>query len=143
ASTEVPWYGGKHIPPGDPHGWPTEAPSAAPFASGDAVPMALDRHGLKRVRDAFAAAAARAARLGLDGVQLHGAHGYLLHQFLSPLSNHRDDRYGGSLENRMRFPLEVFEAVRAAFPADRPVTVRVSGPDCAAGGCDVAHRPAL
>jgi 2,4-dienoyl-CoA reductase-like NADH-dependent reductase (Old Yellow Enzyme family) len=70
-------------------------------------------------------------------VQLHGAHGYLLHEFLSPLSNRRDDEYGGSLENRMRFPLEVFDAVRAAFPADRPVTVRVSGTDWAAGGWDV------
>jgi 2,4-dienoyl-CoA reductase-like NADH-dependent reductase (Old Yellow Enzyme family) len=69
----------------------------------------------------------RAARLGIGAVQIHAAHGYLLHQFLSPLSNRRQDAYGGSLENRMRFPLEVFDAVRAAFPADRPVTVRVSG----------------
>ena len=79
---------------------------------------ALDRRGLADIRDAFAAAARRAARLGLDAVQLHGAHGYLLHEFLSPLSNQRDDEYGGSLENRMRFPLEVFDAVREAFPPD-------------------------
>ena len=92
----------------------------------------------QRVRDAFAAAARRAARLGLDAVQLHGAHGYLLHQFLSPLSNRRDDEYGGSLENRMRFPLEVFDAVRAAFPAERPVTMRVSGTDWADGR--LGHR---
>lgn len=89
--------------------------------------MALDREGLARVRDAFATAALRAARLGIDVIQLHGTHGYLLHQFLSPLSNRRDDEYGGSLEDRLRFPPEVFEAVRAAFPADRPVTMRVSG----------------
>jgi len=81
------------------------------------------------VREGFVAAAQRAARLGIDAVQLHGAHGYLLHQFLSPLSNRREDDYGGSLENRIRFPLEVFDAVRAAFPADRPVTMRVSGTD--------------
>jgi 2,4-dienoyl-CoA reductase-like NADH-dependent reductase (Old Yellow Enzyme family) len=94
----------------------------------------LDREGLVRVREAFADAARRAARLGLHAVQVHAAHGYLLHQFLSPLSNRREDEYGGSLENRMRFPLEVFDAVRAAFRADRPVTVRVSGTDWAEGG---------
>jgi 2,4-dienoyl-CoA reductase-like NADH-dependent reductase (Old Yellow Enzyme family) len=89
------------------------------------------------VRDAFAAAAVRAGRLGLNAVQIHGAHGYLLHQFLSPLSNLREDEYGGTLENRMRFPLEVFDAVRAAFPHDRPVTMRVSGTDWAPGGWDL------
>lgn len=91
------------------------------------------------VRDAFAEAARRAGRLGLDAVQIHAAHGYLLHQFLSPLSNRREDDYGGSLENRMRFPLEVFDAVRAAFPPDRPVSVRVSGTDWAEGGWDVVQ----
>ena len=89
-----------------------------PVHAGENPPMALDRDGLAHVREAFADAARRAARLGIDAVQLHGAHGYLLHQFLSPLSNRREDEYGGSLENRMRFPLEVFDAVRAAFPAD-------------------------
>ncbi len=106
-------------------------------------PQALDDAGLDRVREAFAAAARRAARLGLDAVQIHAAHGYLLHQFLSPLSNHRTDAYGGSLENRMRFPLEVFEAVRAAFPAERPVSVRVSGTDWAEGGWDEAQTVAF
>ena len=85
----------------------------------------------------------RAARLGLDAVQVHGAHGYLLHQFLSPLSNRRDDAYGGSLENRMRFPLEVFDAVRAAFPAERAVTMRVSGTDWVDGGWDIAQTIAF
>ncbi len=84
-----------------------------------------------------AKAAQRAARLGLNGVQLHGAHGYLLHEFLSPLSNRRNDEYGGSLENRMRFPLEVFDAVRAVFPPERPVSIRVSGTDWAPGGWDL------
>ena len=134
ASTEVPWKGGAQLAPGDPHGWRTVAPSALPYEAGEEPPLALDREGLARVREAFAAAARRAGRLGLDAAQVHGAHGYLLHQFLSPLSNRREDEYGGSLENRMRFPLEVFEAVRAAFPAERPVTMRVSGTDWADGG---------
>ncbi|MBA3942364.1 MAG: oxidoreductase [Sphingopyxis sp.] len=137
ASVEIPWKGGAQIVPGDPHGWQTEAPSPLPFADEQVSPTALDRGGLARVRDAFAAAAARAARIGLDAVQIHAAHGYLLHQFLSPLSNRRDDDYGGPLENRMRFPLEVFDAVRAAFPAERPVTVRASGTDWVDGGWSI------
>jgi 2,4-dienoyl-CoA reductase-like NADH-dependent reductase (Old Yellow Enzyme family) len=137
ASTEVPWKGGVQIPPDRPNGWQTFAPSAIPFEDGQRPPVALDRDGLTRVREAFAAAAQRAARLGVDAVQLHGAHGYLLHEFLSPLSNRRDDEYGGRLENRMRFPLEVFDAVRAAFPADRAVSMRVSGTDWADGGWDI------
>lgn len=137
ASTDLPWNGGAQIAPEHQHGWQTEAPSAVPFADGDHAPVALDRAGLGRIRDAFAASAVRAARLGLDAVQIHAAHGYLLHQFLSPLSNHREDEYGGSLENRMRFPLEVYDAVRAAFPPERPVTVRVSGTDWVEGGWTV------
>jgi 2,4-dienoyl-CoA reductase-like NADH-dependent reductase (Old Yellow Enzyme family) len=137
ASTEVPWKGGAQIPPDHQNGWQTCAPSAIPFEDGQRPPVALDRDGLARVRQAFAAAAQRAARLGIDAVQLHGAHGYLLHEFLSPLSNRRDDEYGGGLENRMRFPLEVFDAVRAAFPADRAVSVRVSGTDWADRGWDI------
>ena len=143
ASTEVPWDGGAQVAPGDPRGWRTVAPSAVPFADGDVAPVALDRDGLRRVRDAFAASAVRAARIGIDAVQLHGAHGYLIHQFLSPLSNRRDDEYGGSLENRMRFPLELFDAVRAAFPADRAVTMRVSGTDWVKGGWDIEQTIAF
>jgi 2,4-dienoyl-CoA reductase-like NADH-dependent reductase (Old Yellow Enzyme family) len=137
ASTRVPWEGGGQIAPQQPTGWQTYAPSPLPFAEEDTPPVALDRGGLERVRDAFAVAAERAATIGLDAVQLHGAHGYLLHQFLSPLSNQRQDDYGGSLENRMRFPLDVFDAVRAVFPTERPVTMRVSGTDWAAGGWDI------
>ncbi|TFW01939.1 NADH:flavin oxidoreductase/NADH oxidase [Oxalobacteraceae bacterium OM1] len=136
ASTHVPWEGGRNIP-STAGGWKTFAPSALPFHEADETPIALDAAGLKRVRDNFAAAAKRAARLGIDAIEVHGAHGYLLHQFLSPLSNHRTDEYGGSLENRMRFPLEVYEAVRAAFPADKPVGMRVSGTDWVEGGWDV------
>ncbi|MBP7148760.1 MAG: NADH:flavin oxidoreductase/NADH oxidase [Acidobacteria bacterium] len=143
ASTRVPWEGGAQLRPDEPGGWQTLAPSAVPFAEGEAPPRALDERGLARVRDAFAAAAVRAGRLGLAAVQLHGAHGYLLHQFLSPLANQRDDRYGGSLENRMRFPLEVFEAVRAAFPAERPVSMRVSATDWVPGGWDLPQTIAF
>src|SRR5207253_10469883 len=91
----------------------------------------------------FVEAARRAARLGLDAVQLHAAHGYLLHEFLSPLSNRREDEYGGGLENRMRFPLEVFDAVRAAFPAERPVSVRLSGTDWLDRGWDIDQTVAF
>ncbi|CAA2102089.1 NADH:flavin oxidoreductase/NADH oxidase [Variovorax paradoxus] len=137
ASSRAPWQGGKQIRPDEPGGWKASAPSAVPHAPGEDVPVALDAAGLVRVRDAFVAAAHRAARLGLDGLEIHAAHGYLLHQFLSPIANHRTDEYGGSLENRMRFPLEVFDAVRAAFPAGRPVWVRVSASDWVPGGWDL------
>jgi len=143
ASTEVPWKGGAQLPPDDSNGWQTEAPSALPYDPGELPPLALDREGLARIRDAFAASARRAARLGLDVVQIHAAHGYLLHQFLSPLSNRRTDEYGGSLANRMRFPLEVFDAVRSAFPADRPVSVRLSGTDWVDGGWTIEETVAF
>jgi len=105
--------------------------------------VALDAAGLRGVRDAFVNAARRAARLGLDGIEIHAAHGYLLHQFLSPLANRRDDAYGGSLENRMRFPLEVFDAVRDAFPAERPVWARISATDWVPEGWDIEGTVAL
>ncbi|WP_018436736.1 NADH:flavin oxidoreductase/NADH oxidase [Paraburkholderia atlantica] len=128
------WDGGAQIPYDHANGWHTYGPSPVAFAAGDTPPAALDRDGLAAIRDAFSAAAQRASRLGLNFIQVLGGHGYLLHQFLSPLSNHRDDEYGGSLENRMRFPLEVFEAVREAFSHDRPVTMRVSATDWLDGG---------
>jgi 2,4-dienoyl-CoA reductase-like NADH-dependent reductase (Old Yellow Enzyme family) len=143
ASTHVPWEGGRQIPPQQKGGWRTVAPSPLPFAETDHPPVALDRDSLARIRQAFAESAMRAARLGLDAVQIHGAHGYLLHQFLSPLSNLRDDEYGGSLENRMRFPLEVFDAVRGAFPNERPVSMRVSATDWADGGWDLEQTIAF
>jgi 2,4-dienoyl-CoA reductase-like NADH-dependent reductase (Old Yellow Enzyme family) len=98
------------------------------------VPEGLTRDGLSQVKQQFVDAARRAARIGFDLAELHVGHGYLLHEFLSPLSNQRDDEYGGSTANRMRFPLEVFEAVRAAWPGDRPLGVRVSATDWLAGG---------
>ena len=137
ASSRAPWDGGTQIRPDEPTGWQTEAPSTVPHAAEEVHPVALDHAGLQRVRQNFVEAAGRAARLGLDGIEIHAAHGYLLHQFLSPLANHRQDAYGGSLENRMRFPLEVFESVRAAFPADKPVWVRISATDWVPGGWDL------
>ena len=124
ASTEVPWAGGQSIAPAS-GGWQTVAPSALPYAADDTRPAALDEAGLARICNDFVAAAQRAQRLGFNVIELHAAHGYLLHQFLSPLSNTRDDRYGGTLENRMRFPLEVFDALRAAVPDDTPVGIRI------------------
>jgi 2,4-dienoyl-CoA reductase-like NADH-dependent reductase (Old Yellow Enzyme family) len=143
ASTDLPWKGGRQFAPGDRHGWQAVAPSAIPFSDGEVAPAALDTDGLRRVRDAFAAAAGRAARLGLDAVQIHAAHGYLLHEFLSPLSNQRKDEYGGSLENRMRFPLEIFEAVRNVFPAEKLVSVRVSATDWVPGGWEIEQTIAF
>jgi len=137
-SSEVPWQGGQQIPP-DRGGWPALAPSALPHAPGEIPPRALDKNDMARIRKAFGAAAHRAARIGLDGIELHSAHGYLLHQFLSPLANARSDEYGGSLQNRMRFPLEVFDAIRAAFPPDKPVGIRISASDWVDGGWDLAQ----
>jgi 2,4-dienoyl-CoA reductase-like NADH-dependent reductase (Old Yellow Enzyme family) len=143
ASSRAPWEGGAQIPSQAPDGWKTVAPSPVPHAKEEEPPIALDRAGLDKVRDDFVAAAVRAARLGIDGIEIHAAHGYLLHQFLSPIANHRTDEYGGSLENRMRFPIEVFEAVRAAFPADKPVWARISATDWVPGGWDIDGTVAL
>jgi 2,4-dienoyl-CoA reductase-like NADH-dependent reductase (Old Yellow Enzyme family) len=137
-SSHVPWDGGQQIPLGQ-DGWLTDAPSAVPQKEGEAAPHALDAPGLARVREAFVAAARRADRLGIDALEVHSAHGYLLHQFLSPIANKRTDQYGGSLQNRMRYPLEVFDAVRAAFPAHKPVGVKVSATDWVEGGWDLAQ----
>ena len=136
ASSRAPWKGGNcvHLSEG---GWQTVAPSALPHAPGDTVPLALYEEGLLRVKAAFVAAAKRVHALGIEGIELHGAHGYLLHQFLSPLANQRTDAYGGSLENRMRFPLEVYEAVRAAVPASVAVGMRISATDWVAGGWEI------
>jgi 2,4-dienoyl-CoA reductase-like NADH-dependent reductase (Old Yellow Enzyme family) len=136
ASTAVPWEGGANIAIGD-GGWQTLAPSNVPHTEGDTMPLALNDAALKQITDDFVAAAMRAHRLGLDGIELHGAHGYLLHQFLSPLSNQRTDQYGGSLENRIRYPLEVFQAVRAAVPAEMAVGMRISATDWVEGGWDI------
>ncbi|WP_295993926.1 NADH:flavin oxidoreductase/NADH oxidase [Rugamonas sp.] len=142
ASSHVPWEGGQQILPAD-GGWPTDAPSALPQMAGEAPPRALDRVGMIRIRNAFVAAAQRAVRLGVDGLELHAAHGYLLHQVLSPIANERGDDYGGSLENRMRFPLEVYDAVRAVLPAAMPLGVKVSATDWIDGGWDLEQTIAF
>ena len=129
-STDLPWLGGKPIPSADARGWQTEAPSAVPFADKEwEKPKELDESGLLRVKNAFTNSAIRADRIGFDVLELHAAHGYLLHQFLSPLSNRRNDIYGGNLENRMRFPLEVFDAVRSVWPKHKALGLRISATD--------------
>jgi 2,4-dienoyl-CoA reductase-like NADH-dependent reductase (Old Yellow Enzyme family) len=138
-SSQSPWHGGKQIHPDQPDGWHAEAPSAVPHAPGEAPPLALDAAGLKRVRDAFAEAARRSARLGFDGIEVHTAHGYLLHEFLSPLCNQRDDDWGGSLANRARLLRSVVGAVRDAWPRPRPLFVRVSATDWTPGGWDIGE----
>jgi 2,4-dienoyl-CoA reductase-like NADH-dependent reductase (Old Yellow Enzyme family) len=137
ASTRVPWEGGTQIPPGVEGGWQTVAPSPVPFHPQDHPPDELEESEMRRICDAFSVAARRADRLDLDAIELHSAHGYLLHEFLSPLSNQRRDKYGGPLKNRLRFPLEVFEAVRRSFPPEKPVGVRLSATDWVEGGWDL------
>lgn len=132
-STSIPLKGGRPLGP-DEGAWPTIAPSALPYAEGWHTPRAFEAGDFARVRDEFAQAAVRAARIGFDLFELHGGHGYLLHQFLSPISNRREDAYGGDLAGRMRFPLEVFDAVRAVWPHDRPLGIRLSATDWVDGG---------
>ena len=133
ASTHLPWEG--RGPLGNDEGaWDTFAPSAVPNGDNWPTPTALDNAGMDRIKQAFVQATERSARIGFDAIEIHSAHGYLLHSFLSPLSNKRDDNYGGSLENRMRYPLEVFEAMRAVWPDDKPLGYRVSGTDWIEGG---------
>jgi 2,4-dienoyl-CoA reductase-like NADH-dependent reductase (Old Yellow Enzyme family) len=142
ASTRLPWQGGGPLT-AEEGAWPTVAPSALAFDTGYPVPQALDGEGIGRIREAFVMAVRRAVRLGFDAIELHMAHGYLLHQFLSPLSNRRDDAYGGTLENRMRLPLEIFAAMRAVWPMDKPLGVRVSATDWVSGGWDIEQTVVL
>jgi 2,4-dienoyl-CoA reductase-like NADH-dependent reductase (Old Yellow Enzyme family) len=136
ASTEVPWRGGKVLRE-DQGGWQPIAPSPLPFAEGDPVPREMARQDIDRVVDEFADAASRSLRAGFEVVEVHAAHGYLLHEFLSPLSNQRRDEYGGSLENRMRLVLRVASAVRERWPRQLPVLVRISATDWVDGGWDL------
>jgi 2,4-dienoyl-CoA reductase-like NADH-dependent reductase (Old Yellow Enzyme family) len=143
ASVRAPWdQGGAPLAPGD-GGWATVGPSAIPFADGYAAPHALDAAGIAGIVRAFAAAARRAAAAGFHAVEVHAAHGYLLHQFLSPLSNRRDDAYGGSFEHRTRLVREVVSAVRAEWPERLPLLVRLSATDWAEGGWDAEQSVAL
>ncbi|MFN2452147.1 MAG: NADH:flavin oxidoreductase/NADH oxidase [Candidatus Dormibacteria bacterium] len=138
ASTASPWKGGGAVAPAD-GGWAeVDGPTDEPFSARYPTPRALDEAGIERVVAAFADATRRALRAGFTVIELHAAHGYLLHEFLSPLVNTRSDAFGGSLENRMRFPLRVVEAVRAAWPDELPLAVRVSATDWAPGGLEIA-----
>ncbi len=142
ASTLPPWQGRKPLPPGE-GGWQTVSASAVSGNDRSPPPTALTGDEIARLVDAFAAATRRARRIGFDAIELHGAHGYLLHQFLSPLSNRRDDGYGGSLENRMRFPLAVYDAVRAEWPDHKPLGVRISATDYLRGGWGIEDSVAF
>ncbi|HYD39769.1 MAG TPA: NADH:flavin oxidoreductase/NADH oxidase [Anaeromyxobacter sp.] len=136
ASTRAPWEGGAALAPGE-GGWPVVAPTALAFSPESPVPEALDAAGLRAIVRAFADATRRARAAGFRVVEVHAAHGYLLHQFLSPLSNRRSDAYGGSFENRTRLVREVVEAVRAAWPEELPLFVRLSATDWVEGGWDL------
>ena len=142
ASTEPPWKGGRPIPPEE-GGWTVVAPSPIPFLEGGPVPVPLDEAGIDEVVAAFEAAARRALAAGFRILEIHAAHGYLLHEFLSPLSNHREDRYGGSLENRMRLTLRVAERLRELMPEDLPLFARISAMDWADGGWDIEQSVEL
>jgi 2,4-dienoyl-CoA reductase-like NADH-dependent reductase (Old Yellow Enzyme family) len=133
ASVRRPWDGGGAVPDSE-GGWAPVAPSAIAFEERYRTPSELDERGIRVVVDAFAAAARRAVRAGFQVLEVHAAHGYLIHEFLSPLSNHRMDAYGGSFENRTRFAREVVEAVRRAWPEELPLFVRVSATDWIPGG---------
>ncbi len=141
ASTLPPWEGGNAAPAE--RSYQAYSASAIPYAPDWHTPRALDEAGLRKVRDDFVRAAGRCVELGVDAIELHFAHGYLAHQFLSPLTNHRNDAYGGSLENRLRFPLEIFDAVRAVWPQEKPLGVRISATDWAEGGWDVEQATAF
>lgn len=132
-SSQVPWEGGQLIPV-DRGGWIPVAPSAIPQLNGEPPPMAIDAATIAQIKHEFVDATTRALRIGIDAIELHMAHGYLLHEFLSPLSNRRNDAYGGSFDGRIRFPMEVFAAVRERWPQDKPLGVRISATDWVDGG---------
>lgn len=141
ASTAAPWDGAGEVT--DDEGWQVVGPSAMPYLPAWRTPHAMTIEDIEALKQAYVDAVHRAERIGLDVIEVHAAHGYLLHQFLSPLSNQRNDRYGGSLVNRMRLTLEVFEAVRGAWPSHKPVIVRISATDWVEGGWDLASSVIL
>jgi 2,4-dienoyl-CoA reductase-like NADH-dependent reductase (Old Yellow Enzyme family) len=141
-SCDLPWKGGARLKREE-DGWDVIAPSPIPFQPGDPAPIALDRAGIDGVVAAFEAAARRALKAGFKVLEIHSAHGYLLHEFLSPLSNRRTDEYGGSLENRMRLLLTVVERLRGLMPKELPLFVRISATDWAEGGWDIEQSVEL
>lgn len=137
ASCELPWKGDKAISPEQKNGWQVVAPSAIAFNANDPLPIELSKNEIADIVQAFVATAERAHAAGFEVLELHAAHGYLLHEFLSPLSNKRDDEYGGAFENRIRFTLEVTESVRAVWPDHLPLFVRISATDWKEGGWSI------
>jgi 2,4-dienoyl-CoA reductase-like NADH-dependent reductase (Old Yellow Enzyme family) len=142
-SCDVPWKGGASLKTPEQGGWTVVGPSPIPFAEGDPVPVPLDEAGIEGVIASFEAAARRALAAGFRVIEIHSAHGYLLHEFLSPLSNHRQDQYGGSLENRMRLLLRVAHSLRCLMPKELPLFVRISATDWADGGWDAEQSVVL
>jgi 2,4-dienoyl-CoA reductase-like NADH-dependent reductase (Old Yellow Enzyme family) len=143
ASCDVPWKGGRSLKTPAEGGWTVVGPSPIPFREGDPVPVPLDEAGIDGVVAAFEAAARRALAAGFRLIEIHSAHGYLLHEFLSPLSNYRTDQYGGSLENRMRFLLRVARRLRSILPSEMPLFIRISATDWADGGWDIDQSVVL
>ncbi|MDB6112135.1 MAG: namA 2, partial [Pedosphaera sp.] len=143
ASSDVPWKGGNSLKTPEEGGWPVVGPSPIPFEEGDPVPVPLDEAGIDSIVAAFEAAAQRALAAGFKVIEIHSAHGYLLHEFLSPLSNHRADQYGGNLENRMRLLLRVAGRLRSLVPEELPLFVRISATDWAEGGWDIEESVVL
>ncbi len=143
ASCELPWLGGKRLRGIEQGGWSVVAPSAIPFRPDDPDPIALDARGITGIVRSFEMATRRALKAGFKLIEVHCAHGYLLHEFLSPLSNQRRDEYGGSLENRMRLPLLIAERVRGIVPPELPVIVRISATDWVEGGWDLEQSVAF
>jgi 2,4-dienoyl-CoA reductase-like NADH-dependent reductase (Old Yellow Enzyme family) len=143
ASCTAPWQGGRRLKTPEEGGWEVVAPSAIPFRESDPLPHALDEAGILEIVAAFAAAATRAIRAGFRVIEIHSAHGYLLHSFLSPLSNQRTDSFGGSMDNRKRMLLQVATALRQILPVDMPLFTRISSTDWVEGGWDVDQSIAL
>lgn len=143
ASHEKPWLGGKQILADHPNGWKSLAPSVVAFADDEQAPLELDKAGIEKVKADFKAATLRTIAAGFDVIELHGAHGYLIHEFLSPVSNHRTDEYGGSFENRIRLLLEIIESVLEVWPKEKPLFVRISASDWTEGGWTADDSVAL
>jgi 2,4-dienoyl-CoA reductase-like NADH-dependent reductase (Old Yellow Enzyme family) len=143
ASHQEPWNGGKQIPSDQPNGWKSVSASAVPFAENEEPPVALDKAGIEKVKADFKAAAARAVAAGFQVIEFHGAHGYLINQFLSPFSNQRTDEYGGSFENRIRLLLEIIESIKEVWPEENLLFVRISATEWVEGGWTADNSVAL
>lgn len=143
ASHQVPWDGGKQILPDAANGWHSVAPTAVAFTGDEQAPLALDKNGIEKVKADFKAAAIRAKKAGFKVIEIHAAHGYLIHEFYSPYSNHRTDEYGGSFENRIRLLLEIADGIREVWPQEYPLFVRISATEWVAGNWDIADSIAL